>query len=294
MSDHNLNEENLTEDDIRLLDLIDGLAAEDGRTIAAGDAPGARGAEREWLETLGLLPYELDQAVPRPEVKRDLMALVQQAPQIREISTAGTPAEPHSLTSRRLVALERRARWYMPIAATFAFALLGVTAFQFSQIESQRRTIADLSSQLERVEPNGPELASIRSRLDQQGSHLKMLTSLGAEYCVLRPVGEPPRFPGATATMVISPERNRWYLAAEGLEPCPGEVCYELWFVTDGDPIRAAAFDAENSFSRIELSGSHEGLPLTVRAITITRAPASAADQPTETVLLADQAMTLL
>ena len=182
----------------------------------------------------------------------------------------------------------------MPIAAVLAIALLGVAALQFRQLAGQQRTIDELSSQLQRFEQNGGELAEIRRLLAEKGNHLRMLTTLGAEFCILRPVGELPRYPLATATMVIAPDRNQWYLAAEGLEPCGTAGCYQLWFITEAESIHAASFDAGGVGQRIELSGSHGGVPTSVRMISITRRSESERSEAPETVLLADRAMTLL
>ncbi len=273
MSDDNLNEKAITAEEEKLLALLDGAEADPGEI------------DRETLETVGLLAYGLDDAAPSAVAKDKLMA---------EISAGTAPmplASVESLPSQRLNALERRARWSMPIAAAFAIALLGVAALQFRQLSEQRQTIEELSAQLERVEQSGVELASVRNLLAQRDGYLRMLTTKGAEFCLLKPVGAQPRLPTASATMVISPERNKWYLAAEGLAPCDDGSCYVLWFVTDAEPIRGPSFDCNGG--RIELTGEHEGLPLTIRAITITMATEADEIEP-ETVLLADQAMTLL
>lgn len=243
--------------------------------------------ERADLETLGLLPYGLDDLPARPEIKHRLMASVTG-------SAAAARAERWPTDRRRLSTLERRSRWFLPIAASLAAALLGIAAVQFRQLERQERTIEQLSSQLERVERNGTAMAEIRRLLAEKGRHVKMMTTRGTEFCLLKPAGERPRYPGATATMVIAPDRREWFLAAEGLEPCPAEVCYQLWFITEGEPIHAASFAARNDQPRIELSGSQDGALEGVRAISITRDAAPEDADPPETVLYADQAMTLL
>lgn len=273
MSDDNLENEALSNEDHRLLELVDRLGPEIGP------------AERAYVETLGLLPYGLDELPVRAEVKQRLMARVSE-------SEAAAVPEALSSASGRLVTLERRTRWVLPIAAALAIALVGVTAFQFRQLESQQQTIDELSAQLEQVERNGSQIAEVRRLLTETGSHLRMMTTRGAEFCILKPVGESPRYPLATATMVIAPERDRWYLAAEGLEPCADDVCYQLWFITRAESIPAASFDARGGDDRIELSGGQVRVPTGVVGISITRA--SESSEPPETVLFADQAMTLL
>ncbi len=260
MRDDDRKDAPVSDEDARLLDLLDRLGPE--------TAP----AERQAVETLGALPWALEELPVRAGVKRRVME-----------SVAG-----------RAAPVARRRRWHLPLAAGLAVALLGIAGFQFRRLESQQRTIDELSSRLERIERDGAELAEARRLLAERGGQMRMITSRGAEFCLLKPVGERPRYPDATATMVISPDRRRWYLAAEGLEPCATGVCYRLWFVTDAEPIHAASFDAAAEERRIELTGSHEGVPAGVRAIAITRDAEPEQSSPPETVLLADQAMALL
>ncbi len=275
MSDDNLNDSAHSEEDNRLLELMDRLGPETDPT------------DRAYVEALGLLPYSLEELPPRPELKQRLMA------SLGSPETGDAGANLPSPTGR-LVVLERRARWFLPLAATIAVALLGLAGLQFRQLQSQQRTIDELSSQLERVERNGVELAEIRRALDQRGDQLRMLTARGAEFCVLKPVGDQPRYPLATATMVIAPDRDRWYLAAEGLEPCTEETCYQLWFITDAESIPAASFGARATDERIELTGNRQSVPPGVRGVSITRSAGRESSEAPETVLFADQAMTLL
>ncbi len=265
------------------------ISRRDEELLAALDrlGPETEVSDRAAVETLALLPRALEELAPGPEVKRRLMA---------EITSSVEPpaAEPPPISaSDRLVTLEQRSRWFLPIAAALAIALLGLTAMQFRQLQGQQRTIDELSAQLQRVEESGAELAEIRRALAEKGGHLRMLTSRGAEFCVLKPVGENPRLAQAIATMVIAPERDGWFLAAEGLEPCAADACYQLWFITEAEPIEAASFGTVEARQRIELSGSG-GVPTSIRAISITRLDEPDPGAAAETVLYADQAMTLL
>lgn len=266
MSDHDLEDAIVSEEDVKLLDLLDRLG------------PEAEPADRGCVEALGALPYALDELTAGAEVKSRLMAGV-----LDSVGARGRP-----------VRGDRRGRWYLPLAAGLTVALLGIAALQFRQLEGQQRTIDELSSRLQRVERSGTELAEVRRLLAEKSSQMRMMTARGAEFCLLKPVGERPRYPGASATMVISPDRTRWYLAAEGLAPCETGVCYRLWFITEAEPVHAASFDARGEESRIEISSGGDGVPAGVRAISITRDSELDRPSPPETVLLADQAMTLL
>ena len=267
-------EPEITRDEAELLELLDRLG------------PDSQSADRATVEALGLLPYALEETAPRPEVKAGLMARLESSAVPRSVE--GAPS-----TAGRLVTLERRTRWFLPLAAMLAIALLGIAGLQFRRLEGQQQTIEKLTAQLERVESNGAELAEIRRVLAETDARLRMMTTRGAEFCVLKPVGDDPRFAAATATMVIGPGRDEWFLAAEGLMPCEGDDCYQLWFLTEGGSVAATAFGAGESDRRIEIGG-REDVPSGVRAISITREGSPDSQEPPVTVLLADQAMTLL
>ena len=271
-----------SQEDERFLELLDQLG------------PDSTTADRESLEAVAALPYELDELAPRAEVKRALMESVSEEAASEPPESAPVPFVDPDADSRRLAHLERRSRWYMPIAAALAVALIGLAGWQFRQLEDQRQTIAALSTQLESVERDGAELELARHRLNEMQSQLRLLTASGSEFCVLKPYGDEPTQPQATATMVLSSDRNRWFLAAEGLEPCAKGRTYQLWFITDGEPIRAAVFDGEASGGRLELSGTHEGVPTSVRAVTVTLETEPEPAEPSAPILFADEAMTLL
>ncbi len=266
MSDDESMERSPRDEETEVPALLDRLGPE----VEAGD--------RGLIETLGLLPYALDDPPVRAEVKAGLMAEVERS---------------RAAATGRLATVERRTRWLMPLAAALALALLGLAGLQFSRLEDQQRTIDELSAQLGRVEADGAELAEMRRALARTDARLRMMTRRGTEFCLLKPVGDDPRFARATATMVIAPERDEWFLAVEGLEPCGGEVCYQLWFLTQGGSVAAAAFDAGEGSQRIELGGKGQ-VPSGVRAISITHERASEPAEAPVTVLFADQAMTLL
>jgi hypothetical protein len=268
------NDQNISEEDERLLELLDRLA------------PESEPPDQTTLEAIGSMPFALDEVTPRPGVKDSLLEALSGA-------SAPLPFAPPEVDSARLEQLERRARWFMPIAAALAVALLGLAGWQLRQLGEQRETIAALSAQLESMESGGTELELARYRLREMREQMAMLTARGTEFCVLKPPGPEPSYPGATATMVVSSDRSRWFLAAEGLEPCAKGRSYQLWLITDGEPIRVAVFDGEASGGRVELSGEGD-VPTTVRAVTVTLEAEPEPAEPSEPILIADQAMTLL
>jgi hypothetical protein len=281
-------DQNITPEDQRILDQLDSLGPES----ATQGSP-----EAEAMEAVVSLVHGLAEIEPRAEVKGGLMQ------RVADSAAPAAPAVAHGevlpfatpeVDSGRLAQLERQARWYLPIAAALAIALIGLTGWHFKQLEEQRATIAALSVQVESMERDGIELALARNRLNEMQSQMRLLTTSGAEFCVLRPHGKTPTHPQATATMVISSDRNRWFLAAEGLEPCAKGRSYQLWFITESTPVRVASFDGTAEGGRVELSGSHDALPDDVRAVAVTLEVEADPAAPSQPILLADEAMTLL
>lgn len=268
-------------DDRRLAELLESLGPEAG-------AP--RGAEeRAWLETLGLLAYGLDPVTPSEGLKRKLMAQVE-----GERRRPAAPAPPLAETAGRLDSLERRSRRLLPLAATVAFALLGLAGWQSLRISDQRETIDRLASRVEELDRERSDLASARALLLEVSDRLAMVTSPGAEFCLLKPFGESPEAPGARATFVLASDRESWYLSVEGLEPCAAGRIYHLWFAVGDEHVRAATFDGAPSGGRIELS-EELAVPPGLRAVIITLETERQAEEPTHPpVLYADQAMQLL
>lgn len=234
---------------------------------------------RETIETLGLLPWELEPVAPRPEIKEALMARL------------GAGGE--SSAAARLAALERRSRWMLPIAAVLALALVGLTGWQARQLAEQRRTIQELSGRLAAAAENGGPAAEARRQLAELSDHLAMVTSPGAEFCLLKPVAGATRLAEARATMVFSPDRKRWYLAARGIGPCERGKVYQLWFHTEDDAVRAATFHGRSAGERLELHGGADRR-IQIRAVSITVESDPETTSPSEAVLFADQAMRLL
>lgn len=274
MSDNNKTVEGNGRDEA-ILEIVDRLARSEG---SAGETPldDSAGETCSWLETLSLLPYGLEEEPVRSEVKKRLMsqvgatAEVTQVPREYEVPTSGS-----------------RTR-YLQIAAMLAIAI-GFLVFQRAQVAETRRLTAEMRQMVESSGAERRELVELRRRLADNREQLAMVTARGAEFCVLKPVDGATT--AATATMVISNDRKSWYMAAEGLSPCGGEACYDLWFHTEGGPIHGASFEPGEALERIELTGESEILSTPLSGISITRAGQS---EDGERVLFADQATMIL
>ncbi len=283
------NNEEKTSEERAILELMERL----GPDLAEAPGPGEEAAgtpdevRRSYLETLGALGAAGPRVTPPAQIKERLMAQVR-----GESGTLKPPAT--VLAVARIAALERRSRWMVRIAAALAIALLGLAAWQFRRLENQRHTIANLEAQLDSLRVEQVELASARGLLTDLRQRLTMVTTTGAEFCLLKPYGAQPSHPGARGTLVVSSDRSGWYLRVAGLEPCAGGRIYHLWFVTDGGTLRAATFDGMPSGAEMELSEG-DAVPVELRAVKVTLESGPDSPGPTgEPILYADEAMQLL
>jgi hypothetical protein len=255
--------------------LLDELTDEDERRVC-----------REYLETVGLLAYDNEPMPLAPEVKERLMgalepvrATVASFPSTEQLSPGG----------------ERPSRWHdwaLPLAAGLVFALLGLSGFQYVQLERQRETIDRLAGQLDQAHQQSVHLAEYQGRLESVNSRLALVTSSGVEVCTLKPVGDPAPA-DSRGVLFVASDRQNWYLKIDGLLPCPQGRSYQVWFINeDGIPVSGGTFDPKVGV-RVELSS--ETMPAGTVAVSITLEPAGGSPEPSgPNVLYGDEAMRIL
>ena len=252
----------------------------------AGDAAAPEGrSRREYLELLGLLGASSEPMEPSPAVKERLMA------ELKASTAAPPPAEVVEMPAPPTSPPARR--WALPLAASLAVALAGVSGYQAAQLAGQRQTIAELSERLEEVEARTPTVAAMRTRLAEMQDRMSLITGRGVEICALKPMAPEFREANSRGVLYVASDHQHWYLTIDGLQPCKQGRSYQLWFVPeDGEPVSAGTFDVVEGV-RVELSS--ETMPAATRAITITLEPAGGSPEPTgPAVLHGDEVMAIL
>jgi hypothetical protein len=255
--------------------LLDELTDEDERRVC-----------REYLETIGLLAYESEPMPLAPEVKERLMAALEPV----RATVASFPS-----TEQRSPGVERGSRWHdwaLPLAAGLVFALLGLSGWQYVQLERQRESIDRLAGQLDQAHQQSAQLAEYQGRLESLNSRLALVTSSGVEVCTLKPVGDPAPAE-SRGVLFVAADRQHWYLKIDGLLPCPQGRSYQVWFINeDGVPVSGGTFDPKVGV-RVELSS--ETMPTGTVAVSITLEPAGGSPEPSgPDVLYGDEAMRIL
>jgi hypothetical protein len=246
------------------------------------------GQEEETLlrlhtETLGVLPYALEPRALSAALKGRILAALAGG------QGAGAPAPRRpvppatEMAAAPHVARPRPSRWPLRLAAALATALLGAGLWLFLQNQEQSAAIARLEFETRR-------LGEALSRAEAARESVALLTSRGVEVCPLRPGAGAP--PAASGALFVAADHQHWYLAVQGLLPCPAGRRYQLWFHTAGGTVPAGTFDARPG-ETVELRSPT--MPAGTRAVSITLEAAGGAASPTgPRVLYGEDLMRLL
>jgi hypothetical protein len=263
------------------------LAALEALEQESGVPSGPRGDEtaetltRLYTEALGLLPYELPRAVPRPEVKARLLASLQGAaeaapaptPAVAPVPAPASAPVPLRVSQEvpvlRSAAVRRPSRWPLALAAALAILFLGLSVWLYTGLVQQNETIASLTREVEEARRQAAQaVAQAResgSRLDEMRERFSLVTSPAVEVSPMRPVGELQ--PKARGILFVAADHQHWYLSLDGLQPAGPGKAYKLWFVADQGAVSAGSFTAEPG-APIELSSEH--MPAGTRGVMVT------------------------
>lgn len=292
-------------EDPTILAAVDSL--EPGRSPLEPLPPGSRDETAETLarlynEVLGLIPFELDPAAPRPEVKQRLMTAIagEETQEVAELRAAPVappapipppaaapapappaPAQPSRemrttepqevrVPSRRpmvAVASRRTSRWPLALAASLALVFAGLSGWLYLEQARQREEIVQLRRGLQRTGQASAEVRRMRDELAEMRDTLTLVTSPAVLVSPMRPAGEPPIQPGARGTLFVAADHQHWYLRLEGLQPAGEGKTYQLWWVADQGMVNGGAFTARSG-ERIELSSAT--MPANTRAAMVT------------------------
>ncbi|MEZ5332232.1 MAG: anti-sigma factor [Thermoanaerobaculia bacterium] len=243
---------------VELLGQLEGEERESIDALAALDP-----AERERLlrldaELLGSLALALEPAAPRPGAREELLAAAvtgRQATVAPFVARGGT-ASP-------------RAGWSLPLAATLAALGLGLAGLFFGQLQSEKRTVAQLEAQLAQARVSSGEVAAMREDMREAKRQLALVGTRGVEVCTLRPreAADAAQEEGPWGVLYVAPDHQHWYLAVRGLEPSPDGHAYQLWFMAEGRAVSGGTFSVEAG-GPVELSS--ESMPDGTSAVMVT------------------------
>jgi anti-sigma-K factor RskA len=240
-------------------------------------------ALRESAATLDALVRTLPPVTPSPDLRARLLARVQEdRPVARQRGAVAAPRRswlPYALAASVLV----------------AFALGVQVARQSSMLDEVRAQAARQEQQLalanERAAEHEQRLAAAeqeRARLGTEVSTLEgMVADLTAQQTrVVALAGAGPA-PAAAGRAYLDPESRRLVLVVYELPPLPPGQSYQLWVISEGEPVSAGVFQlATAGATRYDTTAEAPKLagPLTI-AVTIE--PEGGLPKPSGPIVLA-------
>lgn len=288
-----MNEE-LTSEDRTILAALDSLERGSGEPLAPGEASEtAEMMARLYTEVLGLVPYELEPAAPRPEAKARLLAAVrgETAPEegeetlpgliddgTQEVEPRPAPQRPapvaRPVTSREMPAAPRVAMvsrrqsvWPAALAASLILALGGLCGWLLLRQTRMEETIASLEGELATARQGEQSAAEMRAAMERMRERLTLVTTPAVTVSPLRPVNEQME---ARGILYVAADHQHWYLAVHDLPPAEPGRDYQLWWVTDAGNVPAMTFEARTG-EKVELAS--ETMPAGTRDVMITLEP---------------------
>lgn len=296
-------------EDRTILAALEELDTGSGEPVHSGERAGEAAGEateadetlaRLYTEVLGLVPYELEPAAPRPEVRSRLLSAVlgnetlpgddtqemDPRPAPAAVPAAAQPA-PVSAASREMTSREapavrgmamsarRRSGWPTALAAALLLAL-GLCGWLFLRQARMGETIARLETELaaERREAER-SVAGMRAAMERMRVSFALVTAPEVKASPLRPVD--PQSP-ARGILFVAADNQQWYLAVHDLAPAPPGRDYQLWWEAAEGTFSGGVFDS-GAGEKVELYS--ETMPAGTRGAVITLEPEQGASQPT-------------
>jgi uncharacterized coiled-coil protein SlyX len=274
-------------------------ALEELETGAGEPAPSGEGTEadetlaRLYTEVLGLIPYELEPAAPRPEVKSRLLSAVrgdETLPGDKTQEMEPLPAPPvvsapvprpvisREMPAARGVAMSARRRsvWPMALAAALILALGGLCGWLFLRQARMEETIASLERALATQRQDAEQsVAGMQSAMERMRVNFSLVTAPAVKASPLRPVDPKSQ---ARGILFVAADNQHWYLAVHDLPPAPPGRDYQLWWVAAEGTLSGGVFDIDAG-ERKELYS--ETMPAGTRDVMITLEPDRGVAKPT-------------
>lgn len=305
--------EDLSPEDRTILAALESLEAGGGEPPRPGETAGeateaAETLTRLYIEVLGLVPYELEPATPRPEVKARLLSAIhgdetlpgdetqemdpRPAPVPPPVPPPSSPARPApvpapaargEMPSREVpvargvaMSARRRSVWPMALAATLILALGALSGWLFLRQARMEETIASLERALHSQRQEAEQsVAGMRAAMERMRVNFALVTAPAVKVSPLRPVD--PRSP-ARGILYVAADNQHWYLAVHDLPPAPPGRDYQLWWEAAEGTFSGGVFDP-GAGEKVELYS--ETMPAGTRDVIITLEPDRGVAKPT-------------
>lgn len=291
-------------EDRTILAALESLETGGGEPPAPGEATeAAETLTRLYTEVLGLVPYELEPAAPRPEVKARLLSAIRgdetlpgdetqemdprPAPVPPPVPPPSSPARPVPvpvpMTSREVpvargmaMSARRRSVWPMALAATLILALGALSGWLFLRQARMEETIASLERALQTQRQEAEQsVAGMQAAMERMRVNFSLVTAPAVKVSPLRPVDPQSQ---ARGILFVAADSQHWYLAVHDLPPAAPGRDYQLWWVAEEGTFSGGVFDP-GAGEKVELYS--ETMPAGTRDVLITLEPERGGPRPT-------------
>lgn len=286
----------LSPEDRTILAALESL--ETGEPPAPGEVTeeAAETLARLYTEVLGLVPYELEPAAPRPAIRARLLSAIRgdetlpgdetQEMEPRPAAPAPPAPLPRPATARempvaprvapRAMSARRRSVWPMALAATLILALGGLCGWLYLRQARLEETIVRLETELatERREAE-QAVAGMQAAMERMRVNFALVTAPAVKVMPLRPVD--PQGPGR-GILFVAADNQHWYLAVHELPPAPPGRDYQLWWEAAEGTFSGGVFDPAAG-EKVELYS--ETMPEDTTGVVITLEPDRGVAKPT-------------
>lgn len=248
---------------------------------------------RLYTEVLGLVPYELEPAAPRPEVRSRLLSMIagdetqemdpRPAPPVAAPAPARPAPAPVPMTSREMPAARgvamsarRRSVWPMALAAMLLLSLGGLCGWLYLRQARMEETIARLETELATERQKAEQsVAGMQAAMERMRVNFALVTAPAVKVSPLRPVDPQNQ---ARGILFVAADNQHWYLAVHDLPPAPPGRDYQLWWEAAEGTFSGGVFDPAAG-EKMELYS--ETMPAGTRNVMITLEPDRGGSKPT-------------
>jgi hypothetical protein len=313
-------------EDQMIVAALEGLERGTDPGFSGNRSPGVRNPEtaetaetlaRLYTEVLGLIPFELEPAVPSADSRQRLLSAItgigqpaavpapapaESAPSLEQLAPtvafpAFTPpppqaplpvreeeaAEPFAAVRRQPprpvpLAARRSSAWPVALAAGLLLAL-GLSGWLYLQQTEQQATIARLRSEVREARQKEAQAAQEAERFRREFTTLRTtMTLVTAPAALVGPLRPVGTLqPDARGALFVAADHQHWHLSIEGLKPAPQGKVYQLWFVADQGPPVNGGTFVATANERVELTS--EAMPPNAKSAMITLEPAGGGGQ---------------
>ena len=266
-----MSQDERSEQDAIQRGLTEALSGSDGPRGARQGPSDGEDLERIYREIWGLLPYGLEPEAPSETTRRRLLAAIAQE------SSAGAAVTSPRSEPERIPDKGRGASWLTLAAAAVALFAIGLSGWLYLELQSREAAMTAIAGPVSEVSDLREQVAELGREMGQLRGRMQVMTSMAVKICPLNPAEGSPQ-ERARGLIYFEEAQQKWFLAAEGLDPTTEGHVYQLWLLVNDTALDAGTFQVGPD-GRAEMASSK--LPEGLRAVAVTLESKGGSPAPT-------------